>query len=182
MSNNFRTGGCSAKIWIVNKTSLPRNLLKQIESVIWARRPSVEGGGGLYFLEPHNLLKWVARSRVLKPSSHSHLLYCLPCGLTVIHLRLCDRKTSLGARRFEPQWIRFTLAVNSCSGSGSAAVVSNCYQLAWIVSVSRVASEVCDSRRWLKFKLDHSPLLAIAAVKVIWISSDDKTGESEVAA
>ena len=127
MSHNFRTGGCSAKIWIVNKTSLPRNLLKQIESVIWARRPSVEGGGGLYFLEPHNLLKWVARSRVLKPSSHSHLLYCLPCGLTVIHLRLCDRKKSLGARRFEPQWIRFTLAVNSCSGSGSAAVVSNCY-------------------------------------------------------
>ena len=44
-----------------------------------------------------------------------------------------------------------------------------------------------DSRRWLKFKLDHSPLfssaslkMAIAAVKVIWISSDDKTGESEV--
>ena len=25
---------------------------------------------------------------------------CLPCGLTVIHLRLCDRKKSLGARRF----------------------------------------------------------------------------------
>ena len=100
------------------------------------------GGGGLYFLEPHNLLKWVARRRVLKPSSHSHLLYCLPCGLTVIHLRLCDRKKSLGARRFEPQWIRFTLAVNSCSGSGSAAVVSNCYQLAWILAVSRVASEV----------------------------------------
>ena len=24
---------------------------------------------------------------------------CLPCGLTVIHLRLCDRKKSLGARR-----------------------------------------------------------------------------------
>ena len=24
----------------------------------------------------------------------------LPCGLTVIHLRLCDRKKSLGARRF----------------------------------------------------------------------------------
>ena len=25
---------------------------------------------------------------------------CLPCGLTVINLRLCDRKKSLGARRF----------------------------------------------------------------------------------
>ena len=25
---------------------------------------------------------------------------CLSCGLTVIHLRLCDRKKSLGARRF----------------------------------------------------------------------------------
>ena len=42
------------------------------------------------------------------------------------------------------------------------------------------ASEVWDSRRWLKFKLDHSPLffsaklkIAIAAVKVIWVSSDD---------
>ena len=45
MSDNFRTGGCSQKIRIVNKTSLPRNLLKQIESVIWARRPSVKGGG-----------------------------------------------------------------------------------------------------------------------------------------
>ena len=68
--------------------------------------------------------------------------------------------------------------MNSCSGSGSAVVVSNCYQLAWILAVSRVVSEVCDSRRRLKFKLDHSPLfssaklkMAIAAVKaVIWIS------------
>ena len=25
---------------------------------------------------------------------------CLPCSLTVIHLRLCDRKKSLRARRF----------------------------------------------------------------------------------
>ena len=49
---------------------------------------------------------------------------------TVIHLRLCDRKKSLGARRFGLWWIRFTFAVNSCSGSGSAAVASNCYQLA----------------------------------------------------
>ena len=39
----------------------------------------------------------------------------------------------------------------------------------------------------MKFKLDHSPLfssaklkMAIAAVKVIWLSSDDKTGESKV--
>ena len=37
--------------------------------------------------------------------------------------------------------------------------------------------------------LDHSPLfssaklkMAIAAAKVIWVSSDDKTGESEVGA
>ena len=41
----------------------------------------------------------------------------------------------------------------------------------------------------LKFKLDHSPLfssaklkIAIAAVTVIWVSSDDLTGESEVCA
>ena len=43
----------------------------------------------------------------------------------------------------------------------------------------------------MNFKLDHSPLyisssaklkMAIAAVKVIWVSSDDKTGESEVGA
>ena len=36
-------------------------------------------------------------------SSFSHTATpgkCLPCGLTVIHLRLCDRKKSLGARRF----------------------------------------------------------------------------------
>ena len=39
-----------------------------------------------------------------------------------------------------------------------------------------VASEFCDSRRWLKFKLDDSPLfssaklkMTIAAVKVIWV-------------
>ena len=43
------------------------------------------------------ILKWVARRRVFKLSSHSHLLCCLPCGLTVIHLRLFDRKKSLGA-------------------------------------------------------------------------------------
>ena len=110
-------------------------------------------------------------------------------SVTVINLRLCDRKKSLGARRFGLMWIRFTFAVNSRSGSGSAVVVSNCYQLAWILAVSRVASEVYDSRRWLKFKRDHSPLfssaklkMAIAAVKVIWVSSDDKTDESEVGA
>ena len=41
----------------------------------------------------------------------------------------------------------------------------------------------------MKFKLDHSPLFssaklktAILAVKVIWVSSDDLTGESEVGA
>ena len=41
--------------------------------------------------------------------------------------------------------------------------------------------------RWLKFKLDHSPLfpsaklkMVITAVKVIWVHSDNKTGESEV--
>ena len=45
-----------------------------------------------------------------------------------------------------------------------AVVVSNRYQLAWILAVSRVAS-------WG---------LAIDAVKVIWVSPDDKTGESEV--
>ena len=79
--------------------------------------------------------------------------------------------------------------MNSCSGSGSAAVVSNCYQLAWILAVFRVASEVCDSGRWLKFKLDYSPQfssaklkMAIAVFKVIWVSPDDKTGESEVGA
>ena len=31
--------------------------------------------------------------------------------------------------------------MNSCSGTGSAAVISNCYQLAWILAVSRVANE-----------------------------------------
>ena len=41
----------------------------------------------------------------------------------------------------------------------------------------------------LKFKLDHSPLFSsaklkmpIVAVKVIWVSSDHKTGESEAGA
>ena len=79
--------------------------------------------------------------------------------------------------------------MNSCNGRGIAVVVSNCYQLDGILAVSRVASRVCDSRRWLKFKLDHSPLcfsaklkMAIAAVKMIWVPSDDKTGESEVGA
>ena len=28
------------------------------------------------------------------------LINFFPCGLTVIHLRLCDHKKSLGARRF----------------------------------------------------------------------------------
>ena len=50
--------------------------------------------------------------------------------VTVTDLRLCDRKKSLGARRFGLYWIRFTFAVNSRSGSSSAVVVSNCYQLA----------------------------------------------------
>ena len=50
--------------------------------------------------------------------------------VTVTDLRLCDRKKSLGARRFGLLWIRFTVATNSRSGSGSAVVVSNCYQLA----------------------------------------------------
>ena len=31
--------------------------------------------------------------------------------------------------------------MNSSSGSGSAAVVSNCYQVAWILALSRVGSE-----------------------------------------
>ena len=77
--------------------------------------------------------------------------------------------------------------MNSCNGRGIAVVVSNCYQLDGILALSRVASRVCDSRRWLKLKLDHSPLcfsaklkMAIAAVKMIWVHSDDKTGESEV--
>ena len=33
------------------------------------------------------------------------------------------------ARGFRLEWIRFTFAVNSFSGSSSAVVVSNCYQL-----------------------------------------------------
>ena len=60
------------------------------------------------------------------------------------------------------------------------AVVAQRLFLTVILAVSRVASEVCDSRRWLKFNLDHSPLfsfaklkIAIAAVTVIWVSSDD---------
>ena len=42
----------------------------------------------------------LSKSGVFKLSSHSHPLYCLPCGLMVIHLRLCDRMNSLGARCF----------------------------------------------------------------------------------
>ena len=70
----------------------------------------------------------------------------------------------------------------SCSGMfRNVPACSGMFRVpGFIVSVSRVASEVCDSRRWLKFKLDHSPLfssaklkIAIAAVKVIWVSSDD---------
>ena len=105
--------------------------------------------------------------------------------LTVIHLRLCDRKKSLGASGLGLWWIlRFAFAVNSCSGYGSTVVGSNCHQLAWSLAISRAASEVCDSRSWPKFKLDHSPLfsstklkkMAIAAVIVIWVPSDNKTG------
>ena len=80
-------------------------------------------------------------------------------------LRLCDRKKSLGAR--SSLWTlvdKIHIRLHSCSDSGSAVVVSNCYQLAWILAVSRVSS-------WG---------LTIAAVKMIWVSSDDKTGESEV--
>ena len=104
--------------------------------------------------------------------------------LTVIHLRLCDHKKSLGASGLRLSWILgFAFAMNSCSGCGSA-VGSNCHQLAWSLAVAQVAKEVCDSRSWLKFKLGHSPLfsstklkkMAIAAVKVIWVSSDNKTG------
>ena len=44
------------------------------------------------------MLKWVARRGRGGGSSFSHTATpgkCLPCGLTVIHLRLCDRKKSL---------------------------------------------------------------------------------------
>ena len=93
-------------------------------------------------------------------------------SVTVIDLRLCDRKKSLGARRFGLYWIRFTFAANSRSGSSSAVVVSNCYQLAWILAVSRVASEVCDSRSWLKFKREHSPLFLLPSWR--WRSPPSK--------
>ena len=49
-------------------------------------------------------LKYIKMGReeeVFNLSSHSYM-YCLPCGLTVIHLRLCDRKKSLGA--FSSLW------------------------------------------------------------------------------
>ena len=62
-----------------------------------------------------------------------------------------------------------------------AAGRNNC--LPWLCSGSPSES------RWLKFKLDYSPLfssaklkMAVEVVKVIWVSSDDKTGESEVGA
>ena len=49
--------------------------------------------------------------------------------LTVIYLRLCYFKKSFVARGFRLKWTRFTFAVNSFSSSGSAVVVSHCYQL-----------------------------------------------------
>ena len=86
--------------------------------------------------------------------------------------------------------LRFTLSLQSAFYPWSA-VRSLRFTLTGVLSVSRVASEVCVSRRWLKFKLDHrhSPLfstaklkIAIATVKEIWVSSGGKTGESEVGA
>ena len=52
-------------------------------------------------------------------------------SVTVIDLRLCDRKKSLGARRFGLYWIRFTFAVNSRSGSSSTAVVALKFKKKW---------------------------------------------------
>ena len=49
-----------------------------------------------------NILKWVARGAGFSSFPHTATsCKCLPCGLTVIHLRLCDRQKSLGARRFK---------------------------------------------------------------------------------
>ena len=50
-------------------------------------------------------------------------------NLTVIYLQLCYFKKSFAARCFRLEWTRFSFAVNSFSSSGSAVVVSNCYQL-----------------------------------------------------
>ena len=48
--------------------------------------------------------------RVSQAFINSHLLYLFQCHafnlLTVIHLRLCDRKNSLGARGFGRNWTR----------------------------------------------------------------------------
>ena len=50
-------------------------------------------------------------------------------NLTVIYLQLCYFKKSFTIHGFRLEWTRFTFAVNSFSGSSSAVVVSNCYQL-----------------------------------------------------
>ena len=94
--------------------------------------------------------------------------------LTVIHLRLFNRKNSLGAGGFGLKWTRVTFAVNSFSGSGNAVVVSNCHQLAWISSVSwsRKLSLRLEEMAEIQAS-SQSPiffLMAIAAVKVFWVS------------
>ena len=67
---------------------------------------------------------------------------CLPCGLIIWQLSIYGsvatlRRAYLAACGFGLKWTRFTFAVNSFSGRGSAVVVSNCYQLAWISAISR---------------------------------------------
>ena len=64
-------------------------------------------------------------------------------NLTVIYLRFSYFKKSFAARGFRLEWTRFTFAVNSLSGNGSAVVVSNCYQL----SLNNF-SVISQSRKW----------------------------------
>ena len=73
--------------------------------------------------------------------------------------------------------------MNSCSGSGSAAVVSNCYQLAWILAVFRVASEVLRLEEMAEIQARSQPPIFFHRVE----DGDrrcqtDKTGESKVGA
>ena len=62
------------------------------------------------------------------------------------------------ARGFRLEWTRFTFAVNSFSGSSSAVVVSNCYQL---------SLNFCHLESQVKFAIYLSVNLFVALVFVV---------------
>ena len=81
--------------------------------------------------------------------------------------------------------------MNSCSGSGSAAVVSNCYQLAWILAVFRVASSLRADDRSEVLRLEEMAEIQARSQPPIFFHrvedgdrrcQTDKTGESKVGA